>query len=142
MSETKKSYSITEAVVRQRREARLVHGARSPHQITVSSKAQKRRILRQLGLKASDLDGVGAALLDNWSRSQGKVMLLDLFFEKEGFLDPQGMPRDAARIYFQAVNSARLSATRLAEHLKARGVKGETLESYLQETYGHDGGDG
>jgi hypothetical protein len=90
-----------------------------------------------MGLKASDMDGVGLALLDNWSRSQSKVHLMDLFFEDHGFLNEDGEPNAAARCYFTALNSTRLAATRLSEHLKARGVKGETLEGYLDENYGN-----
>lgn len=81
------------------------------------------------------MDGVGLALLDNWSRSQAKVHLLDEFFDSRGFLDDEGEPRGAVRVYFSALNSARLAATRLSEHLKARGVRGETLEDYLTENY-------
>jgi hypothetical protein len=90
-----------------------------------------------MGLRASDIDGIGLCLLDNWSRAQGKVSLMDLFFEEHGFLDEQGEPRGAVRVYFAAVNSARLAATRLSEHLRSRGVKGETLEDYLETQYGN-----
>ena len=64
----------------------------------------------------------------------GKVVLLDSYFDARGFLDDQGEPNAAARIYFTSINSARLAATRLSEHLKARGVRGETLESYQRRT--------
>jgi hypothetical protein len=80
-------------------------------------------------------------LLDNWSRAQAKVNLLDQFFELRGFLDEEGEVRGPVRVYFTAINSARLAATRLSEHLKGRGVKGETLESYLSENYGDDDAD-
>ena len=130
------NYTMSEKALAQRQGAALKHGARSPDQIAASARAQKRRLLRQLGLRASDVDGVGLALLDNWSRAQAKVSLLDLYFEQRGFLDPEGEPNGAARVYFTALNSARLAATRLSEHLKACGAKGETLEDYLEERYG------
>ncbi len=107
-----------------------------------SARAQKRRLLRQLGLKASDMDGVGLALLDNWSRAQAKISLLDQYFDVKGFLDEEGAPNAAAKVYFTALNSARLAATRLSEHLRVRGVKGETLEDYLIDNYGENGDEG
>jgi hypothetical protein len=142
MRDQKQKYTMSEAALQQRRTVNLKHGARSPSQITTSARAQERRILRQLGLKASDLDGVGMALLDNWSRAQAKVQLMDAHFDAAGFLLESGEPNGAAKLYFTALNSARLSATRLSEHLKARGVKGETLESYLESEYGENGDEG
>jgi len=88
------------------------------------------------------MDGVGLALLDNWARAQSKVQLLDVYFDDRGFLTDEGEPNAAARLYFTSLNSARLAATRLSEHLKARGVQGETLEEYLAEEYGRDGDEG
>jgi len=85
------------------------------------------------------MDGVGLALLDNWSRAQAKTQLLDDYFDARGFLDDEGEPRGPAKLYFTAINSARLAATRLSEHLKARGVRGETLEDYLETKYGSNG---
>lgn len=142
MSEATRPYTLSEAALKQRRTVNLRHGARSPDQIATSARAQKRRLLRQLGLRAGDVDGVGLALLDNWSRAQAKVSLLDVYFDERGFLDAEGEPNGAAKVYFTALNSARLAATRLAEHLRSRGVKGETLEDYLDETYGNGAPDG
>jgi hypothetical protein len=100
----------------------LVHGGQSEARIRSTARVQKRRFLRRIGLRASELDGVGLALLDNWARAQAKVEILDRHFEQVGLLDGDGEPRPATRIYFTALNSSRLSATRLAEHLKARGM--------------------
>jgi len=97
----------------------LRHGATSEAQIVPIARAQKRRLLRQIGLAAGDLDGVGRALLDNWARAQGKVELLDRYFAAHGFLDEGGDPQPATRLYFVAVNSARLAVVRLNEHLRA-----------------------
>jgi hypothetical protein len=51
---------------------------------------------------------------------QAKVELLDIYFAEHGFLGEGGNPRNAARVYFTALNSARLAATRLSERLQAR----------------------
>jgi len=81
----------------------LRHGGSSVAQIRPAARAQKRRFLRQVGLKASDLDGVALALLDNWARAQAKVQLLDAHFDEHGLLDEAGEPRPAAKIYFTAL---------------------------------------
>ncbi len=107
--------------------AAVTHGAHSPAQIAPVARAQKRRFLRRIGLRAGDLDGIGLALLDSWSRCQAKVELLDRHFAEVGFLDKQGEPQPAVRVYFVAINSARLAAVRLAEHLRVRGEVFEPL---------------
>jgi hypothetical protein len=76
--------------------AALRHGSHSPAQIGPVARAQRRRFLRQAGLRAADLDGLGLALLDNWARAQAKVELLDRYFAAAGFLDAAGEPRPAA----------------------------------------------
>lgn len=98
----------------------MTHGASAESRIRPVARSQKRRLLRQIGLAASDLDGVGRALLDNWARCQAKVELCDRYFAEHGFLDEGGEPRAAVRVYFVAANSARLALVRLNEHLKAR----------------------
>ena len=102
-------------------EAAVRHGANSPAQIVQVARGQKRRLLRQTGLRAADLDGIGLALLDNWARAQAKVELLDRWLAEHGILvEEGGEPTPPMRIYFTALNCARLAATRLAEHLRDR----------------------
>ncbi|MDQ3859029.1 MAG: hypothetical protein M3327_11385 [Actinomycetota bacterium] len=113
----------------------VTHGVHSERQIVPRAASQKRRFLRQIGLRQADLDGIGVALLDNWARAQAKVEILDRYFAEHGLLDGRGKPRAAAAIYFTALNSARLSATRLAEHLRAAEPRGPTLAEYLAEKY-------
>lgn len=96
----------------------LSHGAYAPARIVRVARAQKRRFLAQAGLRANDLDGVSRALLDNWARAQAKVELLDRHFEERGgLLDDGGEPLPATRIYFTALNSARLALARLSERV-------------------------
>jgi hypothetical protein len=101
-------------------DAALKHGATAERQIRPRAASQKRRFLRQIGARRSDLDGVGLALLDNWARAQAKVELLDAWFDAHGLIGPEGEPRAPLKVYFTALNSARLAATRLAEHLRER----------------------
>lgn len=118
------SRELTAAEVEQRRSASVTHGAESPARIVRVARTQKRRWMSRSGMRARDLDGVSGALLDNWSRAQAKVELLDQYFAAVGLLDDGGEPRAATRIYFTALNSARLAAVRLAEHLKTQGNVG------------------
>lgn len=101
-------------------QAALRHGGNSPSQIVRVARGQKRRLLRQIGLRAADLDGIGLALLDNWARAQAKVELLDQWLAEHGIVQADGEPTPPMKLYFTALNSARLAATRLAEHLRAR----------------------
>jgi hypothetical protein len=119
----------------------LKHGATSERQIGTEAGNQKRRLLRQIGLRANELDGIGRALLDNYARAQSKVEILDRYFAAEGLLTTKGIPRPATRIYFTAVNSARLALVRLNEHLKERrhDPTGE-LHRYLEARVVNGGG--
>jgi hypothetical protein len=106
---------------------RLTHGARSEPTVKRVATIQKRRLLRQIGLRASDLDGLGLAFLDAWARAQAKVELMDTWFETNGFLEPvSGEPTGPVKIYFTACNTARLAASRLEAHLRAREMKIES----------------
>lgn len=96
------------------------HGAHSEPTVRRVATVQKRRLLRQIGLRAGDLDGLGAAYLDAWARAQAKVELLDSWFSSHGFLDSEGAPTPGVAVYFTAVNSARLSLSRLEDHLRKR----------------------
>ena len=112
------------------------HGAHSEAQIRPIARAQKRRLLRQIGLRANDLDGVGQALLDNWARAQSKAELLDRHFAERGFLNPDGEPSGAAKVYFVALNSARLAVARFSDHMQARDREcGSALRAHLDAHY-------
>ena len=71
-------------------QAAVKHGVDSEARIRPVARTQKRRLLRQIGLASSDLDGIGRALLDNWARAQAKVEILDRWSAENGFLDPRG----------------------------------------------------
>jgi len=118
--------------------AALKHGvyATKNDQIGPVARAQKRRLLRQNRLRAKDLDGLGLALLDNWSRAQAKVELLDRDFDANGFLDGDGNPRGGVAVYFAALNSAARTLTKLEAYMRdrARDPVAE-LNRYLGETF-------
>jgi hypothetical protein len=110
------------------------HGAYSERQIRPRASRQKRRILRQIGLRAGDLDSVGRAYLDQWARAQAKVELLDEWFAEHGFLDDKGEPVGGAKVYFVALNAARLNLARFEEHLRSgRAERGDALAALLEQ---------
>lgn len=110
----------------------LVHGARSERTVNKVATTQKRRLLRQVGLRAGDLDGIALGYLDSWARAQAKVELLDQYADRVGWLNEDGEPMPGAKHYFTALNSARLSLARLEGHLKERPVR-SPLDDYLAE---------
>jgi hypothetical protein len=79
---------------------------------------QKRRFLRQNGLRKSDIDGIGLALLDSYARAQSKVELLDLWFAEHGIVDEGGRPQPSLSIYFTALAAATKTLGRLHDHLR------------------------
>lgn len=116
----------------------LKHGATSEPRVRAVATVQKRRLLRQIGLRLSDLEGIGSALLDNWARAQAKVELMDAYAAEHGFLDEAGDPRPLAKTYFTALNSARLALARLEENVVQRHrAKGDALRAHLDEHYGN-----
>ncbi len=130
---------MTTAELEQRRTAPLKHGAASPTEIAVKATNVRRRFLTRKGLKVSDLDAIGMARLDNWTRAQSKAELLDRYFAQRGFLDEGGIPQPATAIYFTALNSARLALTKLEEHLRSTvRPPGADLDAYLATTYSEE----
>ena len=118
----------------------LKHGAFSEPTVKRLATVQKRRLLRQVGLRASDLDGLGVAYLDAWARAQSKVELLDAWFSEHGFLKEDGSPAPAVVVYYTSLNCATRTLSKLEQHLAVRGRSPQAaLDAYLSERYGDDG---
>jgi hypothetical protein len=120
---------LSAAQVEQRRAAATTHGARSPNQIKARARAHRRRFLRQIRLRASDLDAFALGYLDGWARALAKV---DAYDAAELDRDP--------REYHAALNAARLWLAKLEARLTKlgldRGPTGSPLDEYLERTYG------
>jgi hypothetical protein len=101
-------------------EVALRHGARSERQIGPRATREKRRILRQIGLRLSELDGVGEALVHNWARASAALALMDEFAAEKGWLTPSGQPKGFARLYVSMLNSERLALKAMQEHIRVR----------------------
>ena len=102
----------------------LTHGASSERALRPVATTQKRRLLRQIGARAGDLDGVALGLLDGWARAQSKVELYDRWAANHGYLNEHGESPPWVKEHSAALNSARLSLKALAEHLRGRQVGG------------------
>jgi hypothetical protein len=111
----------------------LKHGARSERTVKQAATVQKRRLLRQIGLRAGDLDGLGLAYVDTWARAQSKVELYDEWAGEHGFLNERGESPPWIREYFAALNSARLALAKLEDHLRQRGGS-PSIVAVLQQT--------
>ena len=99
---------------------RILHGARSEPTVRRVATVQKRRLLRQVGLRASDLNGTGLSYLDLWARAQAKVELMDSWAAEHGWLTDAGKPPGFVNVYLAAINTARLSLNELNRHLAER----------------------
>lgn len=99
------------------------HGAHSERTVGRTAAVQKRRLLRRIGLRASDLDGIGLGYLDAWARAQSKVELMDAWTAQHGWLSEDGAPPPFVAVYFAAVNSSRLALDRFSDHLRARKIR-------------------
>src|SRR5205085_9994201 len=103
----------------------------SEPQVRRMATVQKRRMLRQIGLRMHDLDAVALGYLDLWARAQSKVELYDGWAAEHGYLTAAGESPPWVKEYFAAINSARLALGKLADHLKAR--EGSTrLQAWLE----------
>ena len=99
----------------------VTHGARSESLVRYVGTIQKRRFLRQIGLRTSDLDGVGLAYLDLWARAQSKVELWDQWASQNGgWVRDDGSAPPFILSYLAAVNSARLAIDKFAAHMRTR----------------------
>jgi hypothetical protein len=104
--------ALSSAELEQRRAAALRHGGYSPAQIKARARAHRRRFLRQIGLRASDLDAIAGGYLDGLARSLAKVDLFDADENRNGEL----------REYFAAMNAARLWLAKLEARLALLGL--------------------
>jgi hypothetical protein len=113
------------------------HGGYSRTLVRSRATVEKRRLLRQIGLRQDDLASVGRALLQNWARAAAALSLMDDYAEANGWLDADGEPRGFARLYVSILNSERLALRDLERHIRAdRHDASEMLRRYIEEKHG------
>ena len=88
----------------------LVHGARSPAVAKAKARSHKRRFLRRLGVRASDLDALANEYLTQWAIGRAQ---LDL--REAGEVDH-------GKDYWVAYNGTRRALERLEKRLHALGL--------------------
>ena len=119
--------------------AAVKHGTSAKSQIRPVARLHRRRLMRQLGLRASELDPIARAYLDLFVRTQSKVSLADEYLAQHGLLDAEGKPRPVLSVYTSWVNSSRLALGRLEAHLATTTHDPRAaLSNYIDSTYGSD----
>jgi len=114
----------------------LRHGANSERLVRRRSVTEKRRLLRQLGMRQEDLASVGRALLQNWARAAAALALMDDYAAENGWLDETGEPHGFAKLYVSMLNSERLALRELEKHIRADGHDAAAeLHRYLEANH-------
>jgi hypothetical protein len=98
----------------------LRHGAFSEAQIRPVARNHRRKILRQIGLSPRDLDPVGRALLEHYTRLTAKIVAIDRYVDEVGVLDVDGTPRPCMTLYVQLHRAGLGALGRLEHHLDRR----------------------
>ncbi len=103
---------------------------------------QKRALLRKLNVRASELDTFAAVHVDLLARSLSKIQLIDEHYASQGqVVDADGQPAASLPIYVALLNSARLTAAKLAEHMNRKGAPTASLADYIDARYSVPNGD-
>jgi hypothetical protein len=103
---------------------------------------QKRALLRKLNVRASELDPFSAVHVDLLARSLSKIQLIDEFYAVRGqVVDADGQPEPSLPIYVSLLNSARLTAAKLSEHLNRKGRPATSLQDYIDARYSERNGE-
>lgn len=111
--------SLSAAELEQRGNAALKHGGSSERQIVPRTTVEKRRLLRQIGMRQQDMESLGRALLQNWARAAAALGLMDDYAAQHGWLDGDGNPHGFARLYVSLLNAERLALRALSDHLRS-----------------------
>jgi hypothetical protein len=126
--------TLSDAQIRQRREAATRHGAKSGSAVAARAKTIELRFLREQRLKRSDLDGLALGYLRGYSSAMAKVGLYDDHSDLAG-----------SREYVSALNAGRLWLAKLEQRLRVLGrdraqpAAGSALRDHLERTYGNGG---
>jgi hypothetical protein len=111
-------------------EMAVLHGAFSEGHVKPVARTQRRRALRRFGIRASDLDPVGRALLAHYCALAAKAILIDAFLDEVGVVDAHGQPQPCMKVYVQLHRAALTALARLETHLDR---KARSLEEQLAE---------
>jgi hypothetical protein len=101
-----------------RNDAHLLHGATSERQIRPVARNHRRRLMRQIGLRVSEIDPIGRAYLEHYCRLTAKIVLLDAWVDEHGLIRDDGSLQPCMTVYATLTNSATRTLAKLAEHLR------------------------
>jgi hypothetical protein len=91
---------------KQRSLASLKHGAQSGAVVVPLSRNVKQSLLKRMGMRQADLSWAGRETLDLYARNKAKLIALDRYFEQSPFLQPDGSPNPALKVYWVSYNAA------------------------------------
>src|SRR5262245_50013883 len=100
------TYTVTPAVRRQRREARLSHGAQSMAHLSPLVVSMKKSLLARMGLRQRDLSWAGRELLDIYCCSRAKVTAIDEWLTVNPLIDASGNVAPVMKVYISALNTS------------------------------------
>jgi hypothetical protein len=100
------AYTVTTAVRQQRREAALVHGAKSTAYLAPLIVSMKKSLLARMGLRQRDLNWAGRELLDIYCCSRAKVTAVDEWLVTNPVIDAAGEVAPAMKFYLAALNTS------------------------------------
>jgi hypothetical protein len=97
--------------------------------VSSRSAVEKRRLARSLGIKWSDLDSVGRARFDGFSRAHAIVDMAKTWMDEhpEKLISKDGKPALVMDLYLRGLNTRRLELDKLEEFIR------EELKSPEQE---------
>jgi hypothetical protein len=98
--------------------AALTHGATSERRIRPLARNHRRRLLRQFGLRASEIDPAGRAYLELLSRTTAKIAFIDVWLDEHGLIRDDGSLQPCMGVYVSLVNSSTRTLSKLVEHLR------------------------
>ena len=111
------------------------HGAYSESRIRAKARAHRRRFLRHLGVRASDLDAITAAKLSHWARGQAQLDLFDATGER------------GSRNYWTAYNGITRALRDLERRVQELGLdrsgegrNGDALRAHIEKHYSRAAG--
>lgn len=94
-----------------------------------------------MGRRADELDPVASIHLDLLAKALGKLGLLDSYYARSGIISEEGVAQGSLGLYVTLLNSARLSAQRLAEQMSREGETSDDLADYIEANYSRSNGD-
>jgi len=100
-------------------EAALTHGATSERHIRPLARNHRRRLMRQMRLRAGDVDPIGRAYLEFLCRTTAKLVLIDEWLDEHGLIRDDGSLQPCMSVYVSLTNSATRTLAKLGDHLRA-----------------------